>query len=368
MSRVVHLFVWLLLALVAAGCATAPPSAGTAGQAFPNPDALSAPLTERYRSIEALVEAIENNEELRPEWDSEKGDDQEWQALYHNQYSFYRTRAVKLIGDLAERDPDHPDLEELLLKRFEYATSVWRLDIADEVASYASAYPQNAEGIERACYYLAKVRIEQNYRQASPIVAAVDEFESRYPEGTLLAELYDIAIRYLDELPERDEMMERLLAKFPDSDLARTAEQERKRQESVGRLFDLDFEDRLSGRQVTSAELRGKIVVVDFWATWCGPCVAEIPHMRELYAEWRDRGVEFIGVSLDQDPETVVAFCRENGVEWPQFCEDGRAWDTPLAQQWGINSIPTIFVLDQDGRVHSTNARGRIAQIIRELQ
>jgi thiol-disulfide isomerase/thioredoxin len=353
------------------GCATVPadaePDPDGGDPAFPNRDALYAPLTEDYADAGDLIAAIENNETLKPEYDREKGDDTEWRTLYQRQYDFYRTRAVKLIGDLAERYPNRPELEELLLKRFEFATSVWGLEIADEVADYASSYPENEEGIERAYFYLAQGRMQRNFRKPEPIIGALDEFEERYPESELLLELYNSAVSYLRDLPEQEEIRERLIAKFPDSPQANRAQQEQRKQQSIGELFELDFEDRLTGRRITTADLRGKIVVVDFWATWCGPCVSEIPHMKQLYAEWNDRGVEFVGVSLDSDPDTVVDFCREQGVEWPQYCEDGKSWHTALSRKWGINSIPTIFVLDRDGRIYSVNARGRIEQTIREL-
>ena len=77
----------------------------------------------------------------------------------------------------------------------------------------------------------------------------------------------------------------------------------RRQHEAIGKPFDLEFTDAIKGSTVSIKGLKGKVVVIDFWATWCGPCVAEMPKMKELYAKYRDQGVEFIGVSLDQPKE-----------------------------------------------------------------
>ena len=113
------------------------------------------------------------------------------------------------------------------------------------------------------------------------------------------------------------------------------------------------------------------MVVLDFWATWCGPCVGEMPHMKELYAEYKDKGVEFIGVSLDQPNDeggldALKKFVEKNEITWPQYYQ-GNGWESEFSSSWGINSIPAVFVVAPDGNLFSIEARGKLDEMIPEL-
>jgi thiol-disulfide isomerase/thioredoxin len=127
--------------------------------------------------------------------------------------------------------------------------------------------------------------------------------------------------------------------------------------EGVGEIFTLHFKDLISGREMSIEELRGKVVLINFWATWCGPCVGEVPELKKIYEKYHDRGVENIGISLDDDPAKLLEFCREKEMTWPQHCEPGKGWDTAIARKWGVNGIPRLIVLDKQGKVRSTQAR-----------
>ncbi len=113
------------------------------------------------------------------------------------------------------------------------------------------------------------------------------------------------------------------------------------------------------GKAVTNAVLKGRIVIVDFWATWCGPCMAEAPHMVKISKDYADKGVSILGVSLDMDPAAIPPVAKAKGFTWPQVC-DGKMWQASQAVAWGVDSIPRTFILSPDGEVVWTGHPGNI--------
>ena len=116
--------------------------------------------------------------------------------------------------------------------------------------------------------------------------------------------------------------------------------------------------DLVDGKPFDLKSLSGKIVLVDFWATWCGPCVAEIPNMLEQYEKYHAKGFEVVGISLDEDKEKVDAFIAEHKIPWP-IIYAGKGWQDPTAQFYGISGIPQLILIGRDGNVITLNARGK---------
>ena len=104
----------------------------------------------------------------------------------------------------------------------------------------------------------------------------------------------------------------------------------------------------------------GKVVLVDFWATWCPPCRGEVPNVVATYQKYHDQGFEIVGVSLDQDKDALTAFTKEHGMVWPQYF-DGKGWDNDISTGLGIDSIPAMWLVGKDGKVITTNAREDLA-------
>ena len=114
----------------------------------------------------------------------------------------------------------------------------------------------------------------------------------------------------------------------------------------------------LTGQPLSVASLKGKVVLIDFWATWCPPCRAELPNVIATYKQYHDQGFEIIGVSLDSDRDKLDSFLKkEDGMTWPQYF-DGQGWSNALAVKYGVESIPFTVLIGPDGKIISTNLRG----------
>lgn len=148
--------------------------------------------------------------------------------------------------------------------------------------------------------------------------------------------------------------------------------------ELTSKPLEMDF-TAVDGRPVDLKQLRGKVVLIDFWATWCGPCIAELPNVKQVYAAYHDKGFEVVGIALENGklqpgdtPEQAAAkhvaakkvltdFTTKENMPWPQYY-DGKWWKNDISTKYDINGIPAMFLLDQTGRIVSTNARGEVLE------
>lgn len=112
-----------------------------------------------------------------------------------------------------------------------------------------------------------------------------------------------------------------------------------------------------AGQVVSLASLRGKIVLIDFWASWCKPCRMENPNVLRMYEKYKDKGFEIFGVSLDQKMDAWKKAIHDDGIYW-YHVSDLRGWQASAAKLYAVNSIPSTFLIDREGKIIAKNLRG----------
>jgi thiol-disulfide isomerase/thioredoxin len=279
-------------------------------------------------------------------------------------------KRATLTLELYKAAPKHERVPALMQERWRS----WRATDAEsaarlfkEVDEVVAATGNGDLKIEGA-YLRARFQLYESRQNGSPDLAAIKEFfkvapANDYRGGRMLATLVSQA----DE-KTKGALEDRIIKEFPETQFAKTLVGARRESEAIGKPFELKFTDAIGGKPVSIKNLKGKVVVIDFWATWCGPCVAEMPGMKTLYTQYRGQGVEFIGVSLDETREEggldkLKKFVEEQEIAWPQYYQ-GKGWNSEFSTSWGIDAIPAVFIIDTEGKLFSVKARGKLEEMI----
>jgi thiol-disulfide isomerase/thioredoxin len=321
------------------------------------------------RSAEAILKELESVE--TPKLDASKRNDSTYIRDFITKRKESMDKRATLILELYKTSPTHKQIPTLMVERWASINS--GPEVADIIKEIDQVLAQTSDPKFKLEGTFAKAQkmLASSRSSDTPDLSAIDAFlklAPKDPRGVSL--LYGAA--YGAKAKETKTAIEdRIVTDFPDSMYAGMIKGSRHQHETIGKPFDLDFTDAIKGSAVSIKGLKGKVVVIDFWATWCGPCVAEMPKMKELYAKYRDQGVEFIGVSLDQPKEQggldkLKKFVKENEIAWPQYYQ-GKGWESEFSMSLGINSIPCVFIVDADGKLYSVEARGQLEEMIPDL-
>ncbi|MEY3480216.1 MAG: Thiol-disulfide oxidoreductase ResA [Verrucomicrobiota bacterium] len=209
----------------------------------------------------------------------------------------------------------------------------------------------------------AKFDKERTEDSARALGNAIGKFLETHPDDARAPALKLTEAQALETFdPEKARALYEEAAGNEDKEISEVAKSGLAMMEMRSKPLELSF-TAVDGRKVDLADLRGKVVLVDFWATWCPPCVEEVPGVVDTYGKFKDQGFEIVGVSLDQDKGALEKFTAENKMTWPQFF-DGKGWDNELAKRFKIESVPTMWLLDREGKLADANPRSRLEQAV----
>ena len=294
----------------------------------------------------------------------------------------FENKAKQVLDALAEMEKSHPKTKELHEARLYGVTANVQLGRLTNDAKRGAEAMALAEKII-ASKASGKLRLNADAYKVLLELRPIGKAPTTQPGGNqekiifAFAERYaktDVAVdalmigRQLADMFEMDELVKKLedkvIAEHPKHAVAGQIRIQRQRSK-VGKPFEATL-TRLDGKKLNlPGDLKGKVFVVDFWATWCGPCVVELPNMKRLYAKYKPKGVEFVGISLDKagDKGKLQQFVQTQGLSWIHTYS-GKWWYDPTALKYGIEGIPAMWVVGRDGKVFSDNARGRLGRMI----
>lgn len=268
--------------------------------------------------------------------------------------------AYQTIGSAYKDNPDPQIAAEVrsMLEQAKVQAQEAELDLDGKLRSLVTGQPNSAQPVLDVLKALLGGPSPGEY--ALTVVSQV-------------AQLLEISGNY-KEAAEAFTLLENTYKNHPDAAVAKQAtvraENGRRRSALIGQPFTVDGVQ-ADGSPFDWGKYQGKVVLVDFWATWCRPCLEEIPNIDANYKKYKAKGFEVVGVNLDDDPQTVVRFLEVQPLPWTTVVSSDRnafGFDNPLAVKCGIDAIPFIVLLDRDGKVNALHTRGeKLEQKLAEL-
>ncbi len=190
-------------------------------------------------------------------------------------------------------------------------------------------------------------------------VESLTDFVDRYPKTAEAGQaMLQLALSKEFEDKEREALgyYQKVAASFPNTDAGEKAAGAVRRLDSIGKVVELQGQT-LDGKSLKLSQLRGKPVVLHYWATWCEPCKQDMKLLRRLQSQYAKAGLQIVGVNVDVTPNMAISFLKENPLPWPQMFDDGGLESSSLAMQFGVQTLPTMMLIDGAGKLVRHNIR-----------
>jgi thiol-disulfide isomerase/thioredoxin len=232
--------------------------------------------------------------------------------------------------------------------------------LSTETNSFLKDHPQPAamesKIREELLYcYLDNDDLIHTPEQAGGLAEKIGEFLAAYPttENRVKLEIARASLLLRQDHAKGIAFLEKLSQdNYPE--LAAAAKAALSKANLVGNKLDLQFVDS-EGNQVDLKQFQGKVVLIDFWASWCPDCIRELPQVQQVYRDYSSKGFAVIGISLDKDRSAMDNFIAKKLIPWPQYF-DGKGWKNDFVIKYSVHEIPELWLINKQGVVQTTSA------------
>ncbi len=265
------------------------------------------------------------------------------------------------------KDPRHWDVQLQRIFFLKDAENISDQESTDTLKIVAAAPDATANARHRARGVMLQNELEEidpSKGLTPALETLMSDYEKDFPDDDSGKDLVALRVRLLQaSAPDKLAATLEALSRSPNKSSAEAAGSQLA---LLTQPIDLKFDSATDGKPVDLSKLRGKVVLLDFWATWCGPCMAKLPEIQKLNAKYKDKDFQLIGISLDQDKAALLKTTKARNMDWPEYF-DGKGWESAVGTRFGVQSIPAAWLLDKQGLAHAVEREADLDAEIAKL-
>ncbi len=352
----------------AAPSPTASPAASAAVTATPAPDYAAA--VAELKTPDALFGYIDKHatiEDVQPD-DSVPREEQIAQVrkMVDDKIALLRP-AIDAFLKQYPQDPRRWDVQLQRVFFLKDAENISNDEYTTTLKTVATAPDASANARHHARAVLLQNRLEE-INPIEGLTPALEKematYEKDFPDDESGKDLVELRVRLVRATaPDKVGSTLEALTKSPNKSTASAADAQLT---LLTKPIDWKFDSATDGKAVDLSKLRGKVVLLDFWATWCAPCMAKIPEIVTLSKKYQDKGFQVIGVSFDQDKSALLKIVKAKDMDWPEYF-DGKGPEGETTSRFGVDAIPAAWLVDRQGLLHQVDREADLDTEIAKL-